>query len=201
MIFHTILMFKTTYSPYTATIVTSIWVTSGCPTESHRTRMGPTERVRHSSANALILRHGHCQGLLHTAMSAPRKSSITILYFAAASTATGMTREEVELPPSDSDVGAEPSKNFIVSHPTRTELFLYRLATLRARGSTSHKASEDIACICARAELVGGRCGNGRRPDDYHAPRRGGGRYHMSGLRWLMEDDSSQAGQALGAYI
>ncbi|RDX42119.1 hypothetical protein OH76DRAFT_1363275, partial [Lentinus brumalis] len=32
------------------------------------------------------------------AISAPRKSSITILYFAAASTATGLTREEVELP-------------------------------------------------------------------------------------------------------
>ncbi|KAI0691524.1 hypothetical protein C8T65DRAFT_816859 [Cerioporus squamosus] len=43
-------------------------------------------------------------------MSAPRKSSITVLYFAAASTATGTTTEEVELPPNHgSYAGAEPS--------------------------------------------------------------------------------------------
>ena len=36
--------------------------------------------------------------LLRTIMSAPRKMSVTVLYFAAASTATGLTAEEVELP-------------------------------------------------------------------------------------------------------
>ncbi|RPD61082.1 hypothetical protein L226DRAFT_612804 [Lentinus tigrinus ALCF2SS1-7] len=43
-------------------------------------------------------------------MSVLRKASITVLYFAAASTATGLTVEEVELPSHNSDAGAlEPS--------------------------------------------------------------------------------------------
>ena len=45
-------------------------------------------------------------------MLASPKSSVTVLYFAAASTATGLTVEEIELPTHISDAGVqEASEN------------------------------------------------------------------------------------------
>ncbi|KAI0749581.1 hypothetical protein C8Q80DRAFT_1162753 [Daedaleopsis nitida] len=54
--------------------------------------------------------------------SPPCKASITVLYFAAASTATGLTTEEVELPGTESSLLLSELASVLVARHPKTSL-------------------------------------------------------------------------------